>query len=102
MCVDELVNVTVYVDLTNADVTELQTKYGPKKKKMDVLVYVDTFDGMVKLVLWNNYTTVISESGVYKLQDLRIKSYNGKYLTTISEQKSRSPMTRFLKELSML
>ena len=36
----------------------------------------------MKLTLWNTHINSISESGIYKLQCLKVNSFNGKYLTT--------------------
>lgn len=81
MSIDELVNVTAYVEVADSQIVELNTKFGPRKK-MEALIYDETIQGQTKLCLWNDFIEAIPESGTYKFKDLRIKSYHGKYLTT--------------------
>ena len=83
ICVGEIVNIDVYVNEKEAAVNEVNTKFGVKRKK-DVLVSDNSHDEYVKLTLWNNHIQSIPESGTYKFQDLRVNSFNGKYLTTTS------------------
>jgi len=79
MEVNDSVNLHAYVSLKNSITQDIPTKYGMKKKK-DIELYDDT--GMIKLSLWGNHINFVTTDGNYKFKDLRIRCYNGKYLTT--------------------
>ena len=79
--VGEMVSVIVYIDLNNAEPITVNTQYGVKKK-LETKAYNDSFSDHIKLILMNTHINSISESGVYKLQCLKVNSFNGKYLTT--------------------
>lgn len=81
VCVDEMVNVLVFANTEESKVQEITTKFGIRKKK-DVYLSDESFHENVKLFFWNDHVDSIKEDGAYKLQDVRVKSYNGKYLTT--------------------
>ena len=81
LCMGSLVNVDVYVDVEGCQETEVNTKYGKKLKK-DVRVYDNSISDEVRLTIWNNHIDLFKESSVYKIKDLRINVYKGKYLTT--------------------
>ena len=76
-----MANVIAYIDLTNAESITVNTQYDVKKK-LEAIAYDDSFSDHIKLILWNTHVNSISESGVYKLQCLKVNSFNGKYLTT--------------------
>ena len=50
----------------------------------------------VKMTLWGNYTDSIPESGTYKIKDVRINSFNGKYLTTTNGTVIKSSETKIV------
>ena len=52
------------------------------KKKLEAVACDDSFSDHIKLTIWNTHVNSISESGVYKLQCLKVNSFNEKYLTT--------------------
>ena len=79
--VGQMVNVIAYIDLNNAELITVNTQYGVKKK-LEAIAYGDSFSDHIKLTLWNTHVNSISESGAYKLQCLKVNSFNGKYLTT--------------------
>ena len=79
--VGEMVNVIAYIDLNNAEPIIVNTQYSVKKKLEDI-AYDDSFRSHIKLTLWNTHVNSISENRVYKLQCLKVNSFNGKYLTT--------------------
>ena len=79
--VGKRVNVLAYIDLNNTEPFTVNTQYG-EKKKLEVIAYDDSFSDHIKLTLWSTHVNSISESGVYKLQCLKVNSFNGKYLTT--------------------
>ena len=81
--VGEMVNAIAYIDLNNAEPITVNTHYGVKKK-LEAIAHDDSFSDQIKLTLWNTHVNSISESGVYKLQCLKVNSFNGKYLTTIT------------------
>lgn len=83
LSIDEMVNVVAYAECDGSEKIEINTRYGPKQKK-EVLLYDDSTDRTVKLSLWGQHTESIIESGTYKIQDLRVKSFDGKFLTTTS------------------
>lgn len=102
VCVDEMVNVLVFADTEDSKVQEITTRFGIRKKK-DVFLSDASFNENVKLTLWNDHVDSIKEDGVYKLQDVRVKSYNGKYLTTTANtaiKKSEEVIAK--KELSKI
>ena len=78
--VGEMVNVIAYIDLNNAEPITVNTHYGIKKK-LEAITYGDSFRNHIKRTLWNTHVNSISENGVYKLQCLKVNSFNGKYLT---------------------
>ena len=77
--IDEYLNVAAHAVLDSNGVQDVMTKFGMKKKR-EVLLYDDS--GSIKLALWNNHIDYLKEDGNYRFKDLRIKSFNGKYLTT--------------------
>jgi len=79
-CVDDNINIMGHITL-NSEIQELNTKYGLKRKR-DVVIHDDSSELPIKLSLWNNLINMVPAEGSYKFQDLRVKSYNGKYLTT--------------------
>ena len=81
VCINDTVNVIGHVSLTNSDIQEIQTKFGVKRKR-DIQLHDDNYS--MKLTLWNNQIDLIPKNGNYKFKDLRVKCYNGKYLTTTS------------------
>ena len=82
VAVDGSVNVVAHVRITS-DTIDINTQYGEKRKR-DVYLSDDSTDSIVKLSLWNNHIDQITTDGSYKFQDLRLKCYNGKYLTSTS------------------
>lgn len=76
---EELVNVAAYASLTKEPV-EVDTQWGPKLKRSIELH--DDDDIIMNLTLWSNQINLINTNGNYKFKDLRVKSYNGKYLTS--------------------
>ena len=76
-----MVNATAYIDLSNAESITVNTQYGVKKK-LEAIAYDDSFSDHIKFTPWNTHIHSISESGAYKLQCLKVSSFNGKYLTT--------------------
>ena len=78
--VGEMVNVIAYIDLNNVEPITVNTQYGVKKK-LEAIAYDNSFPDHIKLTLWNTHVNSISESAVYKLQCLKVNSFNGKYLT---------------------
>ena len=79
--VGKMVNVLAYIDLNNAEPFTVNTQYGVKKK-LEAIAHGDSFSDHIKLTLWSTHVNSISENGVYKLQCLKVNSFNGKYLTT--------------------
>lgn len=77
--IHEMVNLVAHVSLKNSMVQDIQTQYGIKRKR-DLEIYDDT--GTIKLSLWGNHVDLVSSDGNYKFKDLRVRCYNGKYLTT--------------------
>jgi len=51
-------------------------------KKKRYTLHDDTITSRVHLTLWNNHIQNVSKDGSHKFQELRVKNYNGKYLTT--------------------
>ena len=90
--VEEMVNVIAYIDLNNAEPITVNTQYGVKKK-LEAIAYDDSFRDHIKLTLWNTHVNSISESGVYKLQCLKVNSFNGKYLTTTTATVTKQSKT---------
>ena len=86
ICVDEIVNVEVKVNGSEKPADSIQTRYGIKTKK-EVLIFDDSSEEEVRLSLWNDHISSIDEDGVYKLFELRVKSFKGKYLTTTANSK---------------
>ena len=76
-----MVNATAYIDLSNAESITVNTQYGVKKK-LEAIAYDDSFSDHTKSTPWNTHINSISENGFYKLQCLKVNSFNGKYLTT--------------------
>ena len=81
--IEERVNVVGYINQSNPQVEPIQTKYRMKRKK-EVIIYDNACSESVRLTLWNAFIDTVSKDGVYIMQDLRLKSYEGKYLTTIA------------------
>lgn len=81
--VGEMVNLEVYVSISENDVEEINTRFGVKQK-LEGHVYDDSCDTPYRITIWNNLIECFKQSGdgVYKIKDLRINSFQGKYLTT--------------------
>ena len=78
---EELVNVVGYATLINPT-EEVQTKFGMKTKR-DIELHDDD-DQILKVTLWNNQIEFIKSDGNSQFKDLRVKCYNGNYLTSTS------------------
>jgi len=77
-CVNEIVNVNVYVQLENSEIVDVTTKYCVKKKR-DVSIYDESFNGVVKLTSWNaKQIDLIKHSVTYKISELRVHYFDGK------------------------
>ena len=86
LVVGTTVNVDVFVDIDNCKEEEVSTRFGVKKKK-DVSIYDESLkpNSSLKLCLWSECAiSKITESGVYKLKDVKLSSFKGKFLTTIN------------------
>ena len=79
--VGELVNMEVFVDIENSPITQVNTKYGVKRKR-DAFINDDSSDETLRFTIWNNIIESFPKSGVFKVKDVRINSFNGKYITT--------------------
>lgn len=78
--IDGSVNIVAYVRLTT-NAVDINTQYGIKRKR-DVCLSDDSTEETIKLTLWNNHIDRIVTDGSFKFQDLRLKCYNGRYLTS--------------------
>lgn len=81
ICIGETVNIEVYVDLESSEVIEVSTCYGVKKKR-EVSIYDDSTESVLRFTIWNHHLSSFPASGMYKLSDVKVNSYRGKYLTT--------------------
>ena len=78
IAINENVNLLAHASLSSP-IEDVTTQFGLKKKR-NVDLQDDT--GNIQLALWNKHIDYVKESGLYKFKDLRLKSFNGKYLTT--------------------
>ena len=85
--IGKMVNVIAYIDLNNA------VPHFGVKKKLEAIAYDDLFSDHIRLTQWNTHVNSISESGVYKLQCLKVNSFDGKYLTTTTATVIKQPKT---------
>ena len=92
ICVGEMVNMIVFVELSGSKVEEISTRYGIKKKK-DVFIYDESCQENVRMTIWNNHITSFECSGVYSIRDIKVNSFNGKYLTTTASSVVKSSNT---------
>ena len=83
LALEEQINIEGFVDIDNTQIEDIKTKFGQLKKKRDVLINDDT--GTIRLVLWASIIDQVASSGVYNIHNLRIKSFNGRYLTTTQD-----------------
>ena len=74
--IGETVIATVYIDLKEAEPVKINTQYGIKKKQ-EVMAYDNPQSDHIKLTLWNARIEFIFKNGVYKLQSVKVNSFNG-------------------------
>ena len=79
--VGDFVNVEVFVDLADSVVEEIPTRYGMKKKR-EALIHDLPCTIPLRFAIWNAHIDAIPTSGTYRMMDVKINSFNGKYLTT--------------------
>lgn len=77
---EAIINVACHVDLTE-DPAEVNTQFG-RKQRLNVRIQDDSVTESVKLVLWGNHISKIAAKGSYRFKELRVKTYDGKYLTS--------------------
>uniref|UniRef100_A0A7M5UEA3 Replication protein A OB domain-containing protein n=2 Tax=Clytia hemisphaerica TaxID=252671 RepID=A0A7M5UEA3_9CNID len=80
IALESIINVACHVTLVGEAFDE-DTKFG-RKKKMNVRIHDNTITESIRLVLWGNHAQKITASGSYRFKELRVKTYNGRYLTT--------------------
>lgn len=73
----------VCIDLKQAKTVKTNTKYGIKKKQ-EIMAYDNSYSDHIKLILWNVRIDFIAKNGVCRLQNVKVNSSNGKYLTAIA------------------
>ena len=73
----------VCIDLKQAKTVKTNIKYGIKKKQ-EIMAYDNSYSDHIKLILWNVHIDSIAKNGVCGLQNVKVNSSNGKYLTAIA------------------
>ena len=71
-----MVNLEVYVSISENDVEEKNTRFGVKQK-LEEQVKDDSCDTPYRITIWNYLIACFKQGGdgVYKIKDLRINSY---------------------------
>ena len=78
--INDIINIEAHVSLPN-NILDTPTKYGLKRKR-EAILNDNSTDQCIKLAIWSNHIDMLKEEGSFKFQELRVKSFNGKYLTT--------------------
>ncbi|XP_066911429.1 uncharacterized protein [Clytia hemisphaerica] len=79
--VGDFVNVEVYVELGDSTIEEVPTRYGVKRKR-EALIHDASCSVPIRFAIWNAHIDAMPTSGPYRLMDVKINSFNGKYFTT--------------------
>ena len=77
----DIINVTCHVNVCE-EPGEVDTSYG-RKIKLNVFINDDTVRNPIRLTLWGCHVSKVA-TGSYRFKELRVKNFNGKYLTTTS------------------
>ena len=79
--VGDFVNVEVYVESTDSVIEEIPTRYSFKRKR-EVLIHDASCTVPIRFAIWNANIDAMPTSGTNRLMDVKINSFNGKYITT--------------------